>query len=298
MDQHITVFKNEAVDALRIKPDSIIVDATVGSGGHTQFIVSKLDESGCFVGLDADSSAIKQLGHLTTHATVHLKVENFRNIDTVLEQLGIAEVNGILADLGWRIEQFSGNGKGFSFTVDEPLIMTFGDPELYPFTARDIVNDWREEDIQNILKGYGEERYYRKIAKAIVDARENIPILTSGALAEIIKNAVPALYRNGKTHPATKSFQALRITVNDELDALREFIQKSFLKLAPGGRLAIITFHSIEDRIVKYAFKDLQETHSATIITKKPIVPSREEQKENRRSRSAKLRILEKNGSV
>ena len=298
MEQHITVFKEEAVDALRIRPDSIIVDATVGSGGHTQHIVSKLSKAGRFVGLDADKSAIDGLTRLETEAKTHLVVSNFRNIDTTLDSLGIERVDGILADLGWRMEQFSGNGKGFSFGVDEPLLMTYGESSNYPFTARDIVNDWDEVDIQNVIKAYGEERYYRKIAAAIVQGREESPIETSGQLAELIKNAVPKGYQNGRTHPATKTFQALRITVNDELDAVSEFIEKSVSKLAPGGRIAIITFHSIEDRIVKHIFKSFEKEGIAKVVTKKPIVPSREEQKINRRSRSAKLRILEKHVAV
>ncbi len=294
MENHITVFRDEAVDALRIKPDSIIVDATVGSGGHTQHIVSKLSSAGCFVGLDADSTAINTLKHLETEATTHLKVGNFRNIDTILDEVNITQVDGVLADLGWRMEQFSGNGKGFSFSVDEPLIMTFGDKELYPFTAHDIVNYWNEEDIQQIIKAYGEERYYRRIAEAIVEARAQAPILTSVQLADIIGEAVPKTYRNGKTNPATKTFQALRITVNDELDALSTFIEKAISRLSPGGRIAIITFHSIEDRIVKLAFKSYEQREIGKPVTKKPMVPTRDEQVNNRRARSAKLRIFEK----
>lgn len=295
MEQHITVLRDEAVDALRITPSSVVVDATVGSGGHTQHIVSKLGKAGRFVGLDADKTAIDNLPPLSAEATVMLKVANFRNIDEALMELGIDEVDGILADLGWRMEQFSGNGKGFSFQVDEPLIMTYGEESTYPFVARDIVNDWRETDIENVIKGYGEERYFKRIAHAIVEAREKEEIQTSLQLAEIIKSAVPAAYRNGRTHPATKTFQALRITVNDELDALTEFIEKGVKKLRSGGRMAIITFHSIEDRIVKHAFKAYEKEGIATVITKKPLTPTREEQKENRRARSAKLRILEKN---
>ena len=244
MDTHITVFENEAVDALRIRPDSTIVDATVGSGGHTQHIVSKLGKRGHFVGIDADKDAINNLTLGHTEAKTQYTIGNFRNIRVHLENLGVSQVDGILADLGWRMEQFSGNGKGFSFQVDEPLIMTYGDPESYPFIARDIVNDWKEEDIANVLFAYGEERYSRRIARAIVEVREKNPIETSGTLTSIIEKAVPAGYRKGRIHPATKTFQALRIAVNDELDALREFIQNALSILSPGGRLAIITFHS------------------------------------------------------
>ncbi len=289
--KHITVFRNEAVDALRLSPDSTVVDATVGSGGHTQHITSKLDERGLFIGLDADKTALDALSKLETKATVYLEVANFRNIDAVLKKLEIDGVDGILADLGWRIEQFSGGGKGFSFNDDEPLRMTYGDPGSYPFTAEDIVNDWHEEDLENVLKGYGEERSYKKIVRTIVEGREKKRISTSKELGELIEKAMG---RRGKIHPATKTFQALRIAVNDELDALSELIQKGFIALKSGGRMAIITFHSLEDRIVKQAFRAYEKEMCAQILTKKPIVPSREEQKENRRARSAKLRILEK----
>lgn len=294
MEHHITVFRNEAVDALRIKPDSTIVDATVGSGGHTQHIVSKLGKQGRFVGIDADSSAINTLVLSNTEARTHLTVGNFRDLKNILGKLHISNIDGIIADLGWRIEQFTGSKKGFSFTVDEPLHMTYGDPELYLFDASDIVNGWEREDIENVIKGYGEERYFRKIAQAIVEERAREPIRSSGTLARVISEAVSPAYRNGKIHPATKTFQALRIAVNDELEALTQFIQQAIEILRPGGRLAIITFHSLEDRIVKHAFKDAAHDGRGVVVTKRPMVPSDEELKTNRRARSAKLRIFEK----
>ncbi len=294
MEHHITVFRNEAVDALRIKPDSTIVDATVGSGGHTQHIVSKLGKQGLFVGIDADSSAINTLVLSNTEARTHLTVGNFRDLKNILGKLHISNIDGIIADLGWRIEQFTGSKKGFSFTVDEPLHMTYGDPELYLFDASDIVNGWEREDIENVIKGYGEERYFRKIAQAIVEERAREPIRSSGTLARVISEAVSPAYRNGKIHPATKTFQALRIAVNDELEALTQFIQQAIEILRPGGRLAIITFHSLEDRIVKHAFKDAAHDGRGVVVTKRPMVPSDEELKTNRRARSAKLRIFEK----
>jgi 16S rRNA (cytosine1402-N4)-methyltransferase len=182
------------------------------------------------------------------------------------------------------MEQFSGNGKGFSFQVDEPLIMTLGDAMGYAFTAGDIVNDWEEESLVNILTGYGEERYARRIAKGIVEAREKGPIRTTKDLVSIIERVVPKGYLHGRIHPATRTFQALRITVNDEFETLSEFIEKAIMALAPKGRLAIITFHSLEDRIVKHAFRAYMEKGEGTVITKKP----------NTRSRSAKLRVFEK----
>lgn len=295
MQQHITVLQKEAVEALHIRPDGIYVDATLGSAGHARAIASRLDEQGTLIGVDADPEAITKVrdGQWGT-GTVQLVVDNFKNINSVLSKLNIETVDGILADLGWRMEQFSGNGKGFSFQVDEPLLMTLGDPSAYPFTAQDIVNEWKESDLVNVLRAYGEERFAGRIAHAIVEAREVEPITHSVQLANIIKAAVPARFQNGKIHPATKTFQALRITVNDELDTLRTFIEHAIATLAEGGRLAIITFHSLEDRIVKHAFKDLAHDSKGTIITKKPITPSREEILQNPRSRSAKLRIFEK----
>jgi 16S rRNA (cytosine1402-N4)-methyltransferase len=192
------------------------------------------------------------------------------------------------------MEQFSGNGKGFSFQVDEPLIMTFGDPKDYIFTAATIVNEWEEENIKNILKGYGEERFSGRIANAIVKAREVKSIETTFELVEIIKEIVPAFYRNGRLHPATRTFQALRIAVNDEFRALEDFIKESMLLLNPGGRLAIITFHSLEDRIVKHHFRNYTHDHGGVVLTKKPITATLEELQSNPRARSAKLRIFEK----
>ena len=296
MEKHTTVFLTEAVHALAITPRDIIVDATLGSAGHARAIVDALHKGGTFVGIDADYVAIDaaQECFKGAKATVHLQVGNFRNIDSILDALNIASVHGILADLGWRMEQFSGNGRGFSFQVDEPLHMTFGDPGTYPFTAHDIVNEWKEEDIKNVLTAYGEERYAYKIAKRIVAVRAIAPIATTFALVAVIKEAVPSFYLHGKIHPATRTFQALRIAVNDEFEALEHFIQKSIARLLPGGRLAIISFHSLEDRIVKHTFRAYAVGNQGTVITKKPITPSREELLSNPRARSAKLRIFEK----
>lgn len=296
METHITVLTDEAVEALAIKSSSTIVDATLGSSGHALRIVEKLGPDGTFVGIDADAHAIENGNTVLEHAKarLHLVVSNFRNINSVLEHIHIKEVDGILADLGWRMEQFSGNGKGFSFQVDEPLIMTYGDPLIYTFTARDIVNEWDEENIKAILKGYGEERFSGRIARTIVESREEAPIETTFQLVEVIKRAVPSFYIKGRLHPATRTFQALRIAVNDEFQALEDFIKHAVSHLAPGGRLAVITFHSLEDRIVKHLFKAFVHDSVGTLCTKKPIVPTREELLDNPRSRSAKLRVFEK----
>jgi 16S rRNA (cytosine1402-N4)-methyltransferase len=293
---HITVLREEGVEALNIKPDSIVADATLGAHGHADLILSKLAKKGTFIGIDADPLAIENATlDLNGEAKIILSVGNFREINSILDAHAIEKVDAILADLGWRMEQFSGNGKGFSFQVDEPLVMTYGDSALYPFTARDIVNEWEEESIDNILEGYGEERFHGRIARNIVEARTTTPIETTHDLVEIVKRAVPAFYRNGKINPATRTFQALRIAVNDELRALEDFLKKSVERLEEGGRLAVITFHSLEDRIVKHTFRTFAHDGRGIVITKKPILPTREEIIKNPRSRSAKLRIFQKN---
>ncbi len=291
--QHITVLQQEAVEALSLHVSDTVVDATFGAGGHAREIIARLDESGTYIGIDADETAFKEKTFTHAKPTIHLVNNNFRNISEIISSLHIQTVNAILADLGWRMEQFSEGGKGFSFQHDEPLHMTFGDPSTYDFTAYDVVNDWEESSLADIIYGYGEERMARKIAKAIVDARKNTPITTTKQLTTIIESVFPKMnYR--KVNPSTKTFQALRITVNDELGALETFLKDGFAALAPNGKMAIITFHSLEDRVVKHYFKTLKEAGLATLTTKKPIVPTREELSQNPRARSAKLRVITK----
>jgi 16S rRNA (cytosine1402-N4)-methyltransferase len=295
MEKHTTVLLTEAVDALAIREDSIVVDATLGAGGHAHRIISLLGTRGTYIGIDADHDAIRVAkATLVGKASIKLLCGNFKDIDSILNTEGITQVNAIIADLGWRIEQFTGNDKGFSFRVDEPLIMTYGDQELYPFTAIDIVNEWEVSHIEDILVGYGEERYARRISRAIVEARAEKRIETTFDLVSIIESVVPSSYRHGRIHPATRTFQALRMTVNDELGVLTTFLNDSIIRLAPRGRLAIITFHSLEDRVVKHTFRSFARDHIGTIVTKKPIVPTRDEIMNNSRSRSAKLRVFEK----
>ena len=296
MKSHKAVLTREAVQALAINDSSVVVDATLGSSGHAKRIIDALGSRGVFVGIDADSSAITNGTDalIGCTCTLHLCNGNFRTIDSILKQLGIEKVDAILADLGWRMEQFSGNGKGFSFQVDEPLVMTFGDPKDYVFTAYNIVNEWDEEHIVDILRGYGEERFAGRIARHIVEARTAKPIKTTFELVAVITGAVPPFYTRARIHPATRTFQALRIAVNDEFGALDEFIKKSVALLTPKGRLAIISFHSTEDRIVKHLFKNLAHDHVGVVLTKKPITANSEELKDNPRARSAKLRIFEK----
>ncbi len=291
---HKTVLLQEAVDGLNFDPEDIVVDATYGSGGHAQEIMSRLNNDGVYIGIDADETAFAGKPLRTTEATVHLVNDNFQNIAEILRSLHIEKVDAILADLGWRMEQFSEGGKGFSFNVDEPLHMTYGDPKKYPFTVHDIVNDWDEETLANIFFGYAEERHSRRIARAIVLARKENIISSTKELVKIVEDAVPKPYRFKKVHPATKTFQALRIAVNDELGVLETFIKDAMVKLEIGGRLAIISFHSIEDRIVKHSFRSLVQEERGRLVTKKPISATPDETSENPRSRSAKLRIIEK----
>ena len=289
---HETVLLNEAVEALAIRPDSTIVDVTFGAGGHARAILDKLGANGQYIGLDTDESAIRHdLNELENVTLVH---GNFRDLHKLIGSLDIQQLDGILADLGWRMEQFSGNGRGFSFRHDEPLLMTLGDPKDYPFTARDIVNEWDEHVLADIIYGYGEERFARRIAKKIVETRAETPIETSKQLSDLIVSAYPAVARHGRTHVATKTFQALRIAVNEELTAIEALIEQGIEALAPQGRLAIITFHSIEDRVVKHAFKAAGAAERGIVVTKKPITASSEELETNPRARSAKLRIFEK----
>jgi 16S rRNA (cytosine1402-N4)-methyltransferase len=294
--KHVTVLKHEAVDALQVESDYTIVDATFGGGGHAQLLCERLGAKGVFVGIDADETAFAHSQDILGKSapTVHLKVGNFSHLTEILRSLHIEAVDGILADLGWRTDQFTDGGKGFSFMSDDPLQMTYGLPEHYSFTATDIVNEWKEEDIANVLYGYGEERYSRRIARAIVSARQKAPIITAKQLSDIVIEAVPASYRHGRIHPATKSFQALRIAVNDELTVVETFITAAVEVLKPGGRLAVITFHSLEDRITKHLFKEMLIADRVVLVTKKPIIPTEAETKQNPRARSAKLRVIEK----
>lgn len=291
---HKTVLLHEAVDGLNLTSSSTVVDATFGSGGHAREIVKKLGKAGCYIGIDADATALDRTKVGDSKADVHLVYDNFSNITKILSSLQIERVDAVLADLGWRMEQFTDGDKGFSFMHDGPLYMTFGDPTKYLFTAEDVVNDWAENTIADVLYGYANERFARRIAKGIVQARRQERIKTTKQLVNIIESSVPKVALRKRIHPATLTFQALRIAVNDELSVLGAFIKDGFAELKPGGIMAIITFHSIEDRVVKHSFRELKDAELALLTPKKPIIPSEEELKANPRARSAKLRILTK----
>lgn len=297
--RHITVLQHEATQQLNLSKGSVVVDCTLGSGGHAEEILKSIGKTGTYIGIDADITAIAANDHLHSdyEATIHLVHSNFRDIKKTLTILGIDAVDAVLADLGWRMEQFdgsSGEKKGFSFKEDEPLHMTFGSPAEYPFTAYDIINEWDEEDIANVIFAYGEEHFSRRIARKIVEVRSTDEITSSVQLAEIVYQAVPGPYRRKRIHPATKTFQALRIAVNDEFDALKELLAQGIDILRPEGRMAIISFHSLEDRIVKHTFREFTRDQKGMLVHKKPIAPSAEEQSTNPRARSAMLRTIEK----
>jgi 16S rRNA (cytosine1402-N4)-methyltransferase len=288
---HVTVLLDEAIAALPVERAGTIIDCTYGGGGHSAAILARLPKQGRLVSFDVDQTALDATPATDPRHT--LVCANFRQLGEILGKHNIEKVDGILADLGWRTEQFEAGNKGFSFSADEPLLMTFGDPATHVFTAYDVVNDWSEENLADIIYAYGQERAARRITRRIVTAREAGPIETARQLAEIVEAAVPKL-RHQRIHPATKTFQAIRIAVNDELGALKDLVTEGFELLNPGGRLAIITFHSLEDRLVKQAFRDYQHDHRGTVLTKKPIVPTDEEVAANPRARSAKLRVIEK----
>lgn len=306
---HETVLKEETVEFLHVQPEGIYVDCTIGGAGHSQLITEKLSPNGILVGLDQDHEAIevarKRLQ--SAHCRVYLVKTNFKRLKQVLHELQIKSVDGILFDLGVSSPQFDHGERGFSYNKNARLDMRMDLSQ--PFSAYDLVNKWSEEDIANILLQYGEERFAKRIAHQIVLARKQQPIQTTLQLVEIIKQSIPASARRSGSHPARRSFQAIRIAVNDELNALQQALQDALNVLKQRGRMCVITFHSLEDRICKRFFREqakgcicppefpvcvCNRKPLLRLITKKPIVPSKEEIARNRRARSAKLRVIEK----
>ena len=295
--RHKPVLLKEVIENLNLKEGDIFVDCTLGSAGHSQ-AVSKLGiKNLTIIGLDKDLDAIERSSKYLDDSSSKVILENLPNklIDQALRKNGIEKVNAILIDLGISSEQLDISGRGFTFQKDEPLHMTMKrDPEESDLTAEIIINTFSKEALADIIFGYGEERYARRIAEKIVEFRKLKPIKTTFDLVEIVKSATPKKYHQGKTHPATKTFQGIRIAVNDEIESLTITLNKSFEALENGGRILVISFHSIEDRIVKHWMVEKVKQGFANKINKKPIPPSEEEIKENPRSRSSKLRILEK----
>ena len=294
---HIPVLLHEVIDGLDLKPGDIFVDGTLGGGGHSEEVLKRFGNRVKIIGIDLDSDAVRRSEERLGQSQGDIKfIEgSFRNLNAILDSLNIKGVDKILLDLGLSSNQFEESGRGFSFQKNEPLIMSFKkDLKEADLTAKEILNTWDLENIITIIKSYGEEKFAWKIAKAIVERREVKPIETTFDLVEIIKSATPKFYHHRKIHPTTKTFQALRITVNDEIESLKEGIRKGFEILNNGGRLAVISFHSLEDRVVKQFFKEKGTEGQAKILTKRPIIPSDEEIGQNPRSRSSKLRIIEK----
>lgn len=294
---HIPVLLHESIEGLSIKEDGIYVDCTTNRGGHSVEIARLLNENGTLICIDLDQKALEEarekIEACKPKAKLHFINSNFRFLESILKDLKISHVNGILADLGISSQELDDSGRGFTFRFDEPLLMTFNDkPAEDETTAYDIVNCWSESTIADVLFGFADERYSRRIAEAIVKQREVTPIKTTFQLVEIIKNAVPALYRHRKTHFATKTFQALRMATNDEIGSINDLIDQFPKILASSGRACVITFHSTEDRIVKHKLRFHGDT--LRMISKKAIIPSDEEIKENARARSAQLRIVER----
>jgi 16S rRNA (cytosine1402-N4)-methyltransferase len=298
---HESVLLKESIDGLDLHDGDVVVDGTLGRAGHA-IEASKRAKDIFIIGIDRDLDALTESKEKLeqaakeTGAKFRLFRGNFRDMDKFVAEAGKPAADKIILDLGLSSPHLDSSGRGFSFRNDEPLLMTMEkEPGKDAFTARDIVNGWAEEDIANVIYAYGEERYARRIARAIVAAREAAPIETTHRLVEIVQSAVPGMYKRGKIHPATRTFQALRIAVNDELGSLREGLNKAFAALSTGGRMAVISFHSLEDRIAKTAMKQWQKEGKGDQLTKKPVTPSEEERSANPRSRSAKLRIFIKN---
>ncbi len=291
---HKSVLLKEMVEGLDIQSGDTIVDCTLNSGGHSEFVLEN-NPNAKIIGIDADSGAIKKakerLKKFGDRASFYKS--NFRNLEKVLDKAKEKEVDGFMFDLGWSSDQLEVSGRGFSFQRDEPLHMAY-DKDEDEVTAETVVNEWSEDSLRSIIKGFGEESFSGRIARAIVESREVEPIKTTGQLRDIVWNAVPGFTRNKKTHPATRTFQAIRIAVNDEFGALKEGLEKAFERLKSGKRIAVISFHSLEDRIVKQWSKGLVADEKAILINKKPIIAGEEELKDNPRARSAKLRIIEK----
>ena len=305
---HIPILLEDVIKGLSIKDDGIYVDGTLGGAGHSIEIVKRL-ESGKLIGIDQDTDAREKASEVLSEfkdktVLVH---DNYKNIDNILENLGIEKVDGIFIDIGVSSYQLDETSRGFSYHRDAPLDMRMD--KTKDFRAWDIVNKYTKEELTEIILNYGEDSWAQRIAEFIVEERKEAPINTTLELVDVIKKAIPKRVRMEGSHPAKQTFQALRIEVNGELDVLRESIDRMVGLLKPGGRLVIITFHSLEDRIVKEKFKFLfkdcicpsklpicacEKKREIKIITRKPITPSKEEVLSNSRSRSAKLRIAEK----
>ncbi|CAM3957216.1 16S rRNA (cytosine(1402)-N(4))-methyltransferase RsmH [Catellicoccus marimammalium] len=312
MFHHVTVLLKETVDYLNVKKDGVYVDCTLGGGGHSEYLLSQLDQAGHLYCFDQDETAIEnakiRLAEYVEKGMVTFIHANFRELQKQLAALGVTEVDGILYDLGVSSPQLDEAERGFSYHQDAPLDMRMNRQQA--LSAYEVVNEYSFQDLVRIFQRYGEEKFAKNIARKIEMAREKAPIQTTGELVECIKEGIPAPARRKGGHPAKRVFQAIRIEVNDELGAEESSLEQALQLLKVGGRVSVITFHSLEDRIAKTLFKEYSEPHADLppglpiipeeyqpefkLITRKPILPSDEELEENNRARSAKLRVIER----
>ncbi len=306
--RHQTVLLKETVDALCVKPEGTYVDGTLGGGGHAEAVLQQLNDQGRLIGIDQDEAAIAAAGErLKAFSNITLIRDNYCNMKEALNDLGITGVNGIVLDLGVSSFQLDTPERGFSYQTDAPLDMRMD--QRGSITAEDIVNGYSREELFRLIRDYGEDPFAANIAKHITEARERKPIKTTGELVEIIKAAIPMKIRKKGGHPAKQTFQAIRIECNRELDVLKDSLDGMIDLLVPGGRICIITFHSLEDRIVKTTFKKNEnpctcpsefpvcvcgKRSKGKVITRKPVLPDAEEIAVNPRSKSAKLRVFER----
>ena len=308
---HKSVLLDETIESLNIKPDGIYVDGTLGGAGHASVVCSRLSDKGRFIGIDQDEDALsvasERLDKYRANTRIDIVKSNYSQMIEVLDELGIPKVDGILLDIGVSSYQIDTVSRGFTYKENAPLDMRMD--KSATLSAKEVVNEYSEMELYRIIRDYGEDKFAKNIAKHIVVARNNKPIETTGELIEIIKAAIPAKIRANAGHPAKKTFQAIRIEVNKELEVLENSIDAMIERLGDRGRLSIITFHSLEDRIVKNKFRDNENPCTCppnfpvcvcgnkpkgTVVTRKPIVPSEEEIVENKRAKSSKLRVFER----
>ncbi len=304
---HVSVLLHETVDSLNIKPEGVYVDCTLGGAGHTSLILSKLNEKGRVIGIDRDDDALENARLKVNDSRLITVKDNFENIANAVEYAGFDKVDGIIMDLGVSSHQLDVAERGFSYIKDAPLDMRMD--QQARLTAYDVVNNYSEHELAKIIRDYGEEKFANKIASRICSARDIKPVETTLELSELVASAIPQRFRYENGNPAKRSFQAIRIEVNGELDCIPKAIENGIELLNSGGRMSIISFHSLEDRLVKNGFQKLErpctcpndfpicvcgKQQIAKIITKKPILPSKEELEMNSRSHSAKLRVCEK----
>ena len=307
--EHVSVLLHETVDGLNVRPDGTYVDATLGGGGHAFEVCSRLGDKGRFIGIDQDADSIRAASERLAGFGEKVTIirSNYRDMKPRLREIGVDKVDGIVLDLGVSSYQLDTAERGFSYRADAPLDMRMD--QRQKMTARDIVNGYSEAELYRVIRDYGEDRFAKNIAKHIVAERVKGPIETTGQLNEIIRHAIPMKIQKTSGHPSKRTFQAIRIELNHELDVLRDSLDDMIDMLSPGGRICIITFHSLEDRIVKSAFRKNEnpctcpshfpvcvcgKISKGKVVTRKPILPSEEEMESNSRSKSAKLRIFER----